>query len=371
MGQTPGRDESPTASIIHSTSLVAPAPPQISLKSFITRNYATLSTISSLTSSLTYLLPSRFVDDDIAPELACAMSDLASLILDSVKHDETGDDRGMTLSLSGSKGSAGLVKACRLLIACVECVEIAVESYHIGSPRQGKVVEGLEGVKMVSRFVILLLSPLGVLRRGGGLVPGETVPSKFEARRRESAYFGQYVRGEVTGRMVRVPGSAVLRGEDGVIDDEVIESSPSSNAMLLAGEVLHVARPWLMKKVEAGTSVRSFAPWAVGLMMDVSSHYLTTFAIDKTRRRDDEGRLMVHPNDETAAELRRRKTRWMLYALRAPVWGNIAGGVEAAVNGGGGPGRMANIPGFRLVVKYILSWLVYIQKHHFLLESSI
>jgi hypothetical protein len=58
----------------------------------------------------------------------------------------------------------------------------------------------------------------------------------------------------------------------------------------------------------------------------------------------------------------------MLYLLRQPIWGSLT---KRAV--GTAKNWAAKVPGpiGGWMLRYVLQWIIYVQKHHFLLEGAI
>jgi len=212
-----------------------------------------------------------------------------------------------------------------------------------------------------------------MLKEGGGLVPGERGLSRGMEREVERKYFGVVVEGGRSGRKIRLPREApreIERREEEVEDTTTVEKeepSPlSSNLMMVAGELLHILRPVTSHKLAGRFGAESFVPWVIALMMDMMSNHMSNKGLEGKagQRKDEEGTVVFSPNHPTSNELRRRKMRWMLYLLRAPVWGKFGNDVVKM-------GEKVSVPGTKWLMNWVLGWLVYVQKHHFMLESTI
>ena len=119
------------------------------LTTLVSTHHTSLSYLSTLISNSTYLLPTRFLDDSYAIEVTCALSDLVSFVNDSVKFGLGGGD-GCTIS--GADSQLQTVKACRAVVAVVECVEVAVEKVATARGMDAqRLVRFLEGCKMFAR----------------------------------------------------------------------------------------------------------------------------------------------------------------------------------------------------------------------------
>ena len=133
---------------------------------------------------------------------------------------------------------------------------------------------------------------------------------------------------------------------------------------LLIGEILYILRPsvssWfeLLSAKQGDYSYgRQLYTWIISLIIDVSSTQMSNAALQHQR---------LKPN--MREELRHRKMRLMLYLLRAPIWSLITKPTAKCVE------RVITllIPIFgKSFASYLMSMLLYTQKHHFMLESSI
>ncbi|GMI37993.1 hypothetical protein TrRE_jg11638 [Triparma retinervis] len=140
-----------------------------------------------------------------------------------------------------------------------------------------------------------------------------------------------------------------------------LEKLAATRGMVLAGEILHVLRPLVTSAISDKYKTGSIVPWAAGLAMDAASHGLSGAGLRGMQPKSTGGKFA--PDDPNVKELKRRRMRWMLYLLRAPIWQKFTGKfLERA-------GRLP-IPGGKRVLEYLLQWVLYIQKHHFMLENA-
>ena len=395
------------------TSLTSAPSSLFSLYSSTLRTHrSTFTLLESLLSSLSFLLPTRFADDDTSVEVTLAVSSLFSLLNDAIYyHSSSPPSAGLTVSPS-SPSSTHLL-CLRSVIAACECVELAVEKFSLvksGAEARRKAITRIETIKAVCRVLIVTITwergsglP-GVLKEGGGIVPGERAVTAVRERDGERRYFGEVVTGRLSGREIRMPrakagGGRVNRGEEekgtegaveeprpkpadfflptlvsegGERDEErdedstAVASATSNNLLFAFGELLHILRPVTSTTLANRMGQDSFVPWITALLMDMISNQITQAALSNRvgQQKDASGTAKFSPNHPTATELTRRKTRWMLYLLRAPVWGKFSGDLLRA-------GRGVNVPGTKWLMKWVLGWLVYVQKHHFMLESLI
>ena len=280
----------------------------------------------------------------------------------------------------------------------------------------------LERIKFACRLCLLLTNAVNAYRRiredervdgqsvlcasvfshGGMLHPGErAVPSELEEERlRRIGYVGRR-----TGRRTHPGGSPMHQqsasrtagvvgvGGNGGVMDLTNAGAKTRLAALTAGELLHIYRPLYWTASERDHAAHSLhmhqlgglkynrsrnerlamlKSWVVGLAMDVMSHRLTLAATSNGRPTNIPFRgyvdtsSNVHIPPATAVELQRRKMRWMLYLLRCPVWDvltrPVAGGLAAFI------ARFVPLLG-RPFASYVMSLLVYWQRHPFMLEG--
>ena len=152
--------------------------------SFVKGKHSHLSVLSSFISSSSYLLPSRFSDDDTTVEVTCALADFVSLFNDAVYycHDggaEAGGGDGMAVGGTGRVTRDILVlRAC---IAGLECVELAAEKVAAlrSKETRGRVIATIEAAKAACRILLV------VAAGGGTSWRGEEGSSQGSGRRRK------------------------------------------------------------------------------------------------------------------------------------------------------------------------------------------
>ncbi|GMH92296.1 hypothetical protein TrVE_jg7549 [Triparma verrucosa] len=363
------------------------------VKSHVQSHATSLSLLSSLISSLSYLLPNRYSNSDSTVELTCAISDLISLLTDLCKYEEV-KSTGMTINttinttVNTSNTTNKTQISMRILLAVIEIIQLSVEKVCRGKDEAWgrNSIVSIEAFKSVLRLLILKGNFQGnfhrqglddrpveasILEGGGKIVPGYRNPTEEEVYvegliRRG----GVKVKGSKTGREIRLPVEAVRRGEwkdgendIGRSDTNSTAANPTSNATdknkniyLILGEVLHVLRPTIYAQLNYKTYTSpSWVPWLTSLTLDVLSHKLTTLGLKSSSPTSS----ISPPN---ASELRRRKNTWFLYVLRAPIFKR---GVGKIVN----LRDYVSLPGFEMVFRYVIGWLVYVKRNHFLLES--
>jgi len=194
----------------------------LSLPFLESQNHHThLNLLSSLISSSTFLLPTRFSDSDATVELTCALSDVVSLVNDAVHyHSQTSQTGNGTTVQTGRDGGRRDVLVLRAAIAGLECVELAVEKLvsRKSAGARDKAIAVIEASKGACRVLLILSMAVNneggyhLLQRGGGIEPGVRGVGEVEVRAREGAWFGVTEKGRRTGHDIAVPNEELARG---------------------------------------------------------------------------------------------------------------------------------------------------------------
>ncbi len=224
---------------------------------------------------------------------------------------------------------------------------------------------------------------IGILQDGGLLAPNEHVISRKEERNRLKKML--YV-GKRTGRKISYCSDDANERERRRIGcdrqcDQMFESSCSKLALVAMGELLHICRPIYyiqsFRRYEMDRSsnpkrnqrrnekMRMLRTWIISICMDAISYQM--IKIGKVIRHPH-GKRNVHIDispDSTREELYRRKMRWTIYMLRAPVWEFFTHPI--CENTANIVGRVPLVG--RPVVQYIMDILMYWQKWQFMQES--
>jgi len=112
--------------------------------------------------------------------------------------------------------------------------------------------------------------------------------------------------------------------------------------------------------------IAQFKAWLVSLMIDVLSHKMTTMSMSIKSLRSSSTKDMEDISCyATKTELRRRKLRWALYLLRAPIWSLFTRKVTNSIS------RVVSVflPIMGVpIAAYTTDLLEYWQKWHFSLE---
>lgn len=158
----------------------------------------------------------------------------------------------------------------------------------------------------------------------------------------------------------------------------------SSQAWLMAGEVVHILRPLVYSYSCGSAGERSWRPWLTSLAMDAAAFACTARAggggamtllipigaagggggVDGSGAGDGVP-VLPYLDAEQAAELRRRKMLWFLYLMRSPAFELLAEPVSR-----GAAGVFEGVPLLGGMAGYALNMLLYVQRHHFYTSAS-
>jgi len=213
------------------------------------------------------------------------------------------------------------------------------------------------------------LSSMGILQEGGLLEPNEHVTLTRDETNRVKKLL--YV-GKRTGRKIAYNNDPTHSNRETSCEENcsALLGTPAAKVGLTAiGELLHVYRPLYYVQSSLrhetiggdGLQMKMLKSWIISLCFDVLSHKLTTMG--KTIHQT--GRFNVDISSEsTKEELYRRKMRWAMYLLRAPVWNLATYPIAEKISGVVGHVPFVGKP----LVQYVMDLLRYWQRWHFMLE---
>ena len=226
---------------------------------------------------------------------------------------------------------------------------------------------------------LITISGAGILQEGGLLEPGEKVTKESAERRRISKLL--YV-GKRTGRRSVRTNNGVdcdhrryPAQHDKLSLQRLLERPQVKVLLLAAGEILHIYRPlyWTtscrdsakFRKADGSRIYREIKILLQSLAIDIFSRILS---ISGSRVKSAHGSTIATINISSGAtnmELQRRKMRWFLYLLRAPIWDVFT---NPASQFGGKVLSYVPFVG-RPLARYLIDLLLYWKKWHFMLES--
>lgn len=272
-----------------------------------------------------------------------------------------------------------------VILSGVECIELVLEQTSVSSfssirgynkrhrqrQRRVLIIEGVKaGVRlaMLCRYIYKETSKDGtncwnfnsiMLKDGGTFDPYSFLCGQNHQRRQRHVSFPT-----PHARPKRMEYYTGKRTEKPIKFFENDVQSVASKTNFIVGELLHIVRPVYgamleMKHLKQNApQIKRLYSWILCVAVDIASHRLSRQVLK-------EGGFSTIGIKE---ELRRRKLRWMLYLLRAPIWATIT---EPSVD------VLSRTLGIVVpflgpwAAEYVTSILMYIQRHHFLLEAAL
>lgn len=135
---------------------------------------------------------------------------------------------------------------------------------------------------------------------------------------------------------------------------------------LLAGEITHAIRPVIYVILLMRYNLKSWKPWLVSLLIDITSRYLTSYAQKDHIDTNDIAPWEKNTNALTIQdEFRRRMSLWFYYLLRSPLFDKIIAPVVRGLSN-----RVSRIPLISSLVVNILEYLLALQSYYFYTAAS-
>ncbi|KAJ2159454.1 hypothetical protein GGF46_002998 [Coemansia sp. RSA 552] len=311
---------------------------------FVVNNAAQVNSIENGLRTLTYILPGRFADAEVASEAIYTLLSFVGVYHDGLlaRAARTGllvDKEGQSMKFEASafnryhgrlsRGS-NLYRLSALVLSGLQLSEKLVEMVvvkKLGEKIRWKVVTWVEIVKIVLRLVLLRLS-------GRRMVTGSVIPERLvdpamlgtvrESTEAEAAAVGTEWKGERSGLSFRSVRGILERTEaSGSLgqfvtgearDAELVAPARSLvrryNALGLAGELLFILRPLVyilgLRRLGRG----DWRPWALSLLIELASRQMIRTALHA----EQPGAQRTVEKDE----LSRRKWLFLYYLLRSP-----------------------------------------------------
>jgi peroxin-16 len=308
---------------------------------FVRRHQALLAVLESAVTTVTWLLPDRFAENEFTLEGIHTVANLVSVFHDSILND---------VNDGAPKGAQELTLALNAL----QQVEVLVELYAVHSTkRNGKrkvnrydALLVVEALKALVRLAIYHKSGRRMLLHGGA--EGMFDPANG-AREVESGIDG------VKGSAVRSSSSKarmVLKGFQAfreartplvkderlkTIEDAMERAMEQANKRLYTGEMLHVLRPVAYVAMLRVWGIKSWKPWLIGLVVELLSIEATKSAWTTSNDAAvSAARELAASTGSSIAslyakqgmrldscdvdEITRRKVRLLLYLIRDPLF---------------------------------------------------
>ncbi|KAI9136300.1 peroxisome membrane protein [Paraphysoderma sedebokerense] len=283
--------------------------------SFILSNASQVSAIESALRSLTYLLPGRFQDSELASEFIYTTINLLGL-----RHDQLLYQAALTSSpnykpttlnryLRHVHSKSSLSKNVSLLLTLIQTVEVLVEmtvKRRKGDKQRWKIVMWIEGIKVLCRLILLqqnqsklVLSPSYPIRDVDPALINPTSSSSYSPHFQPDSSLSQSHKR--TNRihpplsvLAAFPSPGVSSspfGDSSSGSDPVVEYL-NSRALLscvkspddlvhplkgsrLVGEYMFILRPLIYVYLLRKHGSRSYTPWMISLSLEILSRVLS------------------------------------------------------------------------------------------------
>ncbi|KAI9220015.1 peroxisome membrane protein [Blastocladiella britannica] len=327
----PGPDEA-------SSSSTSPRSPLAVYRTFLLHNAAQISSVESALRSLSYFLPGRFADADLASEGLFAVVNLISLYHDRILYDavkQSGTEYKATLANQYHRhwqAESPLVHYTSLALTLFQTVEGVCEmaaAKRWSEKRRWDLIFGIEAVKALLRLTLVART------RQIGLTPATTerdidpamvasLPDPSMAQDASSTLY----RGSRSG--VKLPSVSAM-GPDAqpmwkeYLPSKAVRTAFRSPANLLSrlqgnrsvGELLFILRPLVYVYLLRKHGRQSWLPIAVSAIVEAAAYFLVT------RTASSRGAATM-PTRLERDEYKRRAYNFMFYLLRGPVYDNVS-----------------------------------------------
>ncbi|KAI9184240.1 hypothetical protein H9P43_003293 [Blastocladiella emersonii ATCC 22665] len=315
--------------------------PLAAYREFLLHNAAQISSVESALRSLSYFLPGRFADADLASEALYAVVNLVSLYHDRVLYDAVrgaGIDHKPALVNQyhrywhAASPAVHYASTALTLVQTVESVCEMAAAKRWSERRRWDVVAGIEALKAALRLIIvartqrLTLTPASPERDLDPAQVGAALEHAAQDRAAASDPRAAAFKGPRTG-VVLPPAAAMGSASAAPLWERYLAAKAVRNAFrspadLLsvlrgsraAGEVLFVLRPLLYVVLLRKYGRQSWIPVAVSVVAEVLAYLLVA---------GKEGGVAAKGKEMTGlerGEVERRKYLFLFYLLRGPVY---------------------------------------------------
>ncbi|KAJ2353845.1 hypothetical protein IWW50_004141 [Coemansia erecta] len=307
--------------------------------SFVVNNAAQVNSIENGLRTLTYILPGRFADAELASEAIYTLLSFVGVYHDSLlaKAASSGllvDKQGQPLKIDATPFSryhgqlahtSDLYRMATRALSALQFSEKLLEmlvAKKLGDTRRWKVVTWIEITKVVLRLVLVQRSGRRMVT--GSVAPERLVdPSALGSRRADATGAGwKGGRSRLSFAGVR----DILHETEGMADlgtyiaqaSRDAESVAPAQSLLrrlgalgLAGELLFILRPLVLVLGIRKLGARSWRPWAMSLFVELASRQMLRTELNTGERTLERG------------EMDRRKWLFLYYLLRPPFFGRF------------------------------------------------
>lgn len=319
-----------------------------SYKRWVRRNKEYVHSLESLANGLTWLLPERFSDSEIAPEAVTTLLGIITAINEHIL------DTAPTGMQTGSVEPYSFpYSLCLSTLKDLETLIEVVAQHYYGEDKKWNFLAVTEGTKVLVRLALFRNSGYKMLLHGGEIpndekqlnpssqheIGGFTKPGELNGPGFLSNNYGLNPRNlegraisalsifAQNARMVSDPAwlhrvqhqRAIMDPPRPAVQRRTVSTILSekglNGALNLAGEVLFITRPLIYVLFIRKYGTRSWIPWFLSLAVDfVGMGILAKVTMSWSQTKEQQFQLSVPENDE----VKRRKLLWALYVMRDP-----------------------------------------------------
>lgn len=327
-------------------------------KLWVRKNRDLVRSLESLANGLTWILPERFANSEIAPEAVYAFLGIVSSVNQHIIDAPT---KGQ--SLASKKQSIPWALVVSVLKDAEAVVEVAAQHF-VGDDRKWSFLAVTEAVKVGVRLAAFRESGYKMLLQGGEVaneeemnvladnygVKNNRVPVIYPMNGHSQNGHGvvsngldgkaEFVSKSLEGRAVAAlnkfgqnakmmsnptwmrrlqptPDPPVMVVEKPTLAS-IWSSKGVSRRLFFVGEVVHIFRPLVYVLLIRKFGIRSWTPWLVSLAVELTSLGIHSHVTDLNHRAGKVHQLSSAERDE----LKRRKMMWALYVVRDPFFAN-------------------------------------------------
>ncbi|KAL6848547.1 hypothetical protein ACP4OV_021841 [Aristida adscensionis] len=324
-------------------------------KLWVRKNRDLVRSLESLANGLTWILPERFANSEIAPEAVYALLGIVSSVN---QHIIEAPAEGHALASKEQSVPWGLVVS---VLKDVEAVVEVAAQHFVGDDRKWSFLAVTEAVKAGVRLAAFRESGYKMLLQGGEVaneeevtvledhygVNGNGVPVIYPMNGHsqnghkvdgKNGFVSKSLEGRAVAALNKFGQNAKMMSDPMwmrrlqptpeppvmVIEKpkptlaSIWSAKGSSGRLFFLGEVVHIFRPLVYVLLIRKFGIRSWTPWLVSLAVELTSLGIHSHATDLNQR----GGKVLQLSSAERDELKRRKMMWALYVMRDPFFAN-------------------------------------------------